>query len=81
MRSPNILQRPHFLLKAGQLASVDLKSSRSKPGAGIDLRICRSDYETGRWEALKPKPAQMESDACSANCHQPTAGCLKAFDL
>lgn len=70
-----------FLLKARQLASVDQKSSQSKPGAGIDLRICRSDYETGKWEALKLKLTQMESDACSANCHRPTAGCLKAFDL
>lgn len=50
-------------------------------GARIDSRICRSDYETGRWEALKLKLAQMESDACSANRHQPTAGCLKASDL
>lgn len=50
-------------------------------GAWIDSKICRSDYETGRWEALKLKPAQMESDACSANRHQPTAGCLKASDL
>lgn len=48
---------------------------------GPDSKICRSDYETGRWEALKLKPAQMESDACSANRHQPTAGCLKASDL
>lgn len=48
---------------------------------GIDLKIRRSDHQTGRWEALKLKPAQMESDACSANRHQPTAGCLKAFDL
>lgn len=54
---------------------------RSQAGAWIDLKICRSDYETGRWEALKLKPAQMESDACSANRHQPTSGCLKAFDL
>lgn len=50
-------------------------------GARIDSKICRSDYETGRWEALKLKPAQMESDACSANRHQPTTGCLKASDL
>lgn len=50
-------------------------------GSWIDSKICRSDYETGRWEALKLKPAQMESDACSANRHQPTAGCLKASDL
>lgn len=49
--------------------------------ARIDSKICRSDYETGRWEALKLKPARMESDACSANRHQPTAGCLKASDL
>lgn len=50
-------------------------------GPRTDSRICRSDYETGRWEALKLKLAQMESDACSANRHQPTAGCLKASDL
>lgn len=49
--------------------------------ARINSKICRSDHERGRWEALKLKPAWMESDACSANRHQPTAGCLKASDL
>lgn len=55
--------------------------SQSKPGPELIRKICRSDYETGRWEALKLKPAQMESDACSANRRRPTAGCLKASDL
>lgn len=43
--------------------------------------VCGSDYETGRWEDLKLKPAQMESDACSVNRYRPTAVCLWAPDL
>lgn len=73
--------RGHISFEGGTIADCWSKVISVQVGAAIDLKICRSDYETGRWEALKLKPAQMELDACSANRHQPTAGCLKAFDL
>lgn len=73
--------RGHTSFEGRTIGDCWLEAISVQARAGIDLKICRSDYETGRWEALKLKPAQMESDACSANRHQPTAGCVKAFDL
>lgn len=73
----NILMRPQWSV----LASCWSEVISVWTGARTDSKICRSDYETGRWEALKLKLAQMESDACSTNRHQPSARCLKAIDL
>lgn len=53
----------------------------SRGQSGFKKIVCRSDNERGRWEYLKPKPAQMVSDACSVNRHQPTAVCRGASDL
>lgn len=63
---------------ASQLPVVD---QTSELGPELIRKICRSDNEKGRWEDLKLKTAQMESDACLVNRHQPTTVCLKASDL